>query len=380
MKIALVTACFLPNAGGGEYVVHYLANEWAKHGHEVCVFNFFTDKVTHPEALYNVKKYTIMRGATRFGYHRFPWLQVSVRSLNKLINEFDPDFISGHFSIPVAFYLSKLNPKRRWSITSHGADVVIDFVDSQRDKQKCDTRLLADMNQAAAVISISQNAQYSLESLGIEKSRIRYIPNGVDILKFAKPVATDYRAKYGLGAYTKFVVTIARNSKQKNLELGIKAFKIIAEKNPDIHYLMVGYETGSFQTLVDIYGLTGRVTLLDAVFGDELIWLFQNASVFLSTSVWEFCPLVILEAMAAGLPQVATNVPGTMDIVVHGETGLLVSLNNEIQMAAAVLKIIDDPEYHAQLRSNNLMKAQHYSWDSISRKYLELVQSKPVNL
>lgn len=80
MKIALVTNTFLPIIGGGEFVVHHLANHWIKRGHEVCVFNSLTNEVAHPEALYSVKRYKIMRGSTRFGYHRFPWLNVSVKA------------------------------------------------------------------------------------------------------------------------------------------------------------------------------------------------------------------------------------------------------------------------------------------------------------
>ena len=85
MRIALVTESFLPRLGGAEFVVHHLANQWAAQGHDVCVFNTHTAQATHTEALYRVRRFAVWRGAERFGYHRFPWLHASTRSLNRAL-------------------------------------------------------------------------------------------------------------------------------------------------------------------------------------------------------------------------------------------------------------------------------------------------------
>lgn len=372
MRIGLVTNSFLPRTGGGEFVVHHLANHWCKQGHEACVFNAETAEVTHPEALYGVKRFKIVRGATRFGYHRFPWVNISTKSLNKLINEFNPDFISGHFAIPVAFYLANLKPARNWIITSHGADVVAGRSDSQREYYHIDGLLGDVLNKAAAVISISQIAQESIEQLGVVNSKIKYIPNGVDIDSFAIKAVTDFKNANTMQNDSRFILTIARNVPQKNLLLGIKAFAEIAESFPDLHYVIAGTGTSKLKSHIKEYGLQNRIITRERLMGDELIAAYQQAAIFLSTSLWEFCPLVILESMAAGLPLIATNVPGNIDLIEDEVNGLLVESNNHVNIAQAISKLLNDPPLCQSMRHANLEKVKSYSWDHISKRYLEL--------
>jgi glycosyltransferase involved in cell wall biosynthesis len=363
---------FLPITGGGEFVVHHLANQWCKQGHEVCVFNSLTAEATHPEALYGVERYKIMRGATRFGYHRFPWVNVSTKSLNRLINKFNPDVISGHFAIPVAFYLANLKPARKWIITSHGADVVAGLPDSQRELYHVDDLLGTVLNKATAVVSISQIAQESIEQLGVDKSRIKYIPNGADIEKFSNRVDPNFKHENSIPNDAKFMLTIARNSAQKNLLLGIKAFAEIAETLPGLYYVIAGPGTTNLTSHINGYGLQNRIITRERLMGDELIAAYQQADIFLSTSYWEFCPLVILESMAAGLPLIATNVPGNIDLIEDGVNGVLVESNNHIDVAQAISKLMNDPSLCQSLKRANLEKVKSYSWDHISKRYLEL--------
>lgn len=372
MRIALVTNGFLPLTGGGEFVVHHLANQWSKLGHEVYVFNSYTDKATHPEALYKVKRYRIMRGATRFGYHRTPWLNVSVQSLNRLINDFNPDFISGHFAIPVAFYLANLKPKRKWIITSHGADVVANLPDSQRKRYDIDRLLGKVLNDATGVVSISQIAQKSLEELGVNKTKINYIPNGVEIDRFKSHNGCDFRQLNKIPVDSKYILTIARNSAQKNLLLGVRAFAEIVRSHQNLYYVIAGSGTKNLTPYINECGIQNKIIIRELLVGDELIAAYQQAALFLSTSVWEFCPLVILESMAAGLPQVATNVPGSNELILDGETGILVESNDHLNMANAIAVILENNALREKMREANLQKAKSYSWDYISNKYLEL--------
>ena len=372
MKIALVTNGFLPITGGGEFVVHHLANQWVKQGHEVCVFNSITNEATHPEALYKVKRYTIMRGATRFGYHRFPWVNITSRSLNKLINEFNPDFISGHFAIPVAFYLANLKPTRNWMITSHGADVVSGLPDSQRNHYHIDDLLGTVLNKASTVISISKSAQESIEQLGILKSKIKYIPNGVDFDNFSIKADINFRKQNNIPSDAKIILTIARNAAQKNLILGIKAFAEVTKNFPNLYYVIAGPGTTKLVSQIKKYELQEKVITHERLMGDELMAAYQQADIFLSTSYWEFCPLVILESLAAGLPLIATNVPGNIDLIEDGVNGILTESDNYIQIAQAITKLLSDPLLQQSMNKTNIMKARSYNWDHISRMYLDL--------
>lgn len=374
MKIALVTSVFLPNTGGGEFVVHHLANQWAKQGHEVCVFNSLTNEVSHPDALYTVKQYKIIRGASRFGYHRFPWLEISTNSLNRVINEFNPDFISGHFAIPVAFYLANLKPARKWLITSHGADVIANFPDSLRDRYNVDTILGNALNKASAVISISKIAQQSIEEIGVSKSNIKYIPNGVDIEKFLTKPSTDFRKLNDIPDNAKVILTIARYANQKNLELGIRAFAEVAELYPNLYYVFAGGETKRLLPTIKAYNLQDRVIIRERLMGDELLAAYQQSNVFISTSLWEFCPLVILESFAAGIPLIATKVAGNCDLIEDGVNGLLVESNSHVEMAEALIKLLNNESLQISMRDANIAKSKLFDWAYISQLYLNEIK------
>ena len=84
MKIAVLTPSFLPSVGGMEFVVHSLAVEWGKQGHEVLVVNMVSDVATHPDANYAVARFENLRGAPRFGYHRFPFSGYTRRSIEEI--------------------------------------------------------------------------------------------------------------------------------------------------------------------------------------------------------------------------------------------------------------------------------------------------------
>ena len=363
MKIALVTNCFLPQVGGVEFVVHHLANQWAGQGHEVCVFNSLADKAVHPEALYKVKRYAILRGATRFGYHSFPWLNISVRSLSKLINDYNPDFISGHVTVPVAFYLANLKPMREWIITGHNSGLT---------RYKFDLELARALNAARSVVAISKKQKDNLLAIGVAASKIVIIQNGADLERLQSPVSVDIRKLFGIRSDKKLVLTVGSNKPQKNFQLGLQVFAEIVKINRDAHYLIVGKGTSALRESIRRFGISDNVTVCEGLAGDCLVGAYQQSCVFLSTSFWESCPLVILESMASGLPQIATDVQGNRDLIDDGVTGLLIELNNPQAMARAAVSLLDNAELRMRMGENNLQKAKEFSWQKVSRRYLEL--------
>ncbi|MBS3965508.1 MAG: glycosyltransferase family 4 protein [Methylomonas sp.] len=370
MKIAVVTNGFLPMTGGGEFVVHHLANQWVLQGHDVCVFNAFTHEKTHPEALYSVIKYPIFRGATRFGYHRTPWRQTSTWFLNKALNKFNPDYISGHFSIPVAFYLAQLLPKRPWTITSHGADIVANNVSSQRDKYNIDTIMAQALNKAKSVIAISNSAKKNLTDIGVRSEKIRLISNGVDAGRFQSQSELSIRSKLSIPVSSKIILTVARNYPEKNIEYGLAAVSIVKTMYPDIHYLIVGGGTHKLKPKIAELGLENTVTTCEGLAGNDLVAAYQQATVFLLTSHFECCPLVILEAMATGLPQVATKVEGNIDLIEDGKTGFLVDKEKPADAAEAIANLLNDAALNDHMRQENLKRAPGYDWGDVATRYL----------
>lgn len=332
---------------------------------------------THPEAMYAVRKYFVPRGATRFGYHRFPWRWISSCSLAKQLRKFGPEAISAHCGLPVAFFLSSARPNCPWSITCHGEEVSRKvWVHSMRQQYGVDEELGRSLNAASSIIAISGVAELSLLELGVRQEKLKRIPNGVDTALFQKTVHPARLETVGVTG-TQFLLSVGRNVPQKNLSLGLNAFAMIARKYPSVHYLVVGRGCSLLKDLVMRLGLAGRVTLSDGLHGDDLVAAYQRALAMVSPSVWEFSPLVVLEAMAAGLPQVATDVPGTRDFVFDGETGFIAKANEPESLAAAVERLLGSEVIRRQMKANCVRRSREYDWTIIAKANLEAILAKP---
>ncbi len=373
MRIALVSGSFLPDVGGAELVVHNLAQVWGAQGHEVRVINWVSDRPTHPEATYSVRRFRLLRGAPRFGYHRFPFLGYTVREIERLLAEFAPDFVSGHMGYPLGPYLARCRPRPPYVLTCHGRDLT-HFDWGYRNQYRCDVPMLRSMQDSLGVIAISTFAHRLLVELGVAPDKIHDIPNGVELERFRKNVSFDARAVVGIPRDVPLVLSVGREHPQKAFATGIRAFARVARQRRDAHYLILGKGTDANRALIESLGLADRIRTHPGLQGDELVAAYRQADVYFSPSIWEMMPLVVLEAMAAGLPAVVTDVSGSQDLVVQGRTGFIVEPGDEDAMAERLLALLDDERLRSDLARATSERVDDYGWDRISSRYLELAE------
>ena len=370
MRIALVTASFFPRIGGAETVVHNLASEWVKQGHEVCVFNPLTNKPTLDSAGYSVCKFFRPYSYFKLAPHRFPFSRYVARNLKQHLDEFNPDFISAHFGYPIGVWLSQLQPTPKFLVTCHGREIT-KFTWGYRNIYKID-RVLADaLNKSTGAVAISRHARKLMEEMGVRSEKILDIPNGVDIERFRNKAEGDFRGRFGLPQKATVVLSVGREHPQKAYDVGIKAFAEVAGRNPETYYVILGRGSGKWQPVVMDMGLQGRIILSEGLSGDDLVGAYQQADIFFSPSAWELMPLVVLEAMASGLPLVVTNVSGSQDLVQSGENGMVVEPGDPDEMTRAILQLAEDKRMRQRMGAVNLGRSDDYSWDRISRMYLE---------
>ena len=373
MRIALVSPSFLPAVGGAEFVVHHLAQAWGEQGHTVRVMNWVADEPTQPGATYSVARFTILRGAPRVGYHRFPFGRYTVRQLDRLFADFEPDFVSGHMGYPTATYLARCRPAVPYAITCHGRDLT-HFDWGYRNEYRIDAPMRRALQASRGVIAISSFARRLLEELGVTPDRIFDIPNGVDLQRFRRDVDYDLRAAFGIPAGAPVMLSVGREHPQKAFETGVRAFARLAARRDDVHYVVLGLGTSVHATLAESLGVADRVHLHEGLRGDDLVGAYQQADVYFSPSIWEMMPLVVLESMAAGVPAVVTDVSGSQDLVLEGETGFIVQPGDEQAMADRLADVLDDAALRERLAKATAQRADDYSWDAVSRRYLELAE------
>ncbi|MDI6893219.1 MAG: glycosyltransferase [Bacillota bacterium] len=194
-------------------------------------------------------------------------------------------------------------------------------------------RLLADR-----VIAVSGAVGMQLAEAGFDPRRVVTIPNGIDLRPF---VGVEARRERPLGYR---VGTAARLTYQKGLDILIEAAARVVAGEPRARFVIGGEgpERPRLEEMIRARGLEGRVTL--AGFVQDVPAFLAGLDIYVLSSRYEGLPLATLEAMAAALPVVATDVGGVAEAVVDGVTGLLVPPGDAAALAAAILALLRDPE------------------------------------
>ncbi len=193
------------------------------------------------------------------------------------------------------------------------------------------------------------------------------IPNGVDVAHFSRaaaPLPEFHDGKLN-------VLFVGRPEKRKGLRYLIRAFVGVQRAIPESRLIVVG--AGRFERYERA---VKSAHLRDVVFRShvpsaELPRYHHSAHVFCAPNTgFESQGLVLLEAMAAGLPIVASNIDGFAGVLTHGVEGLLVRPEDAQALADALVELLRDPDRREALGAHGRERAQHFSWDRVSQRVL----------
>jgi glycosyltransferase involved in cell wall biosynthesis len=219
----------------------------------------------------------------------------------------------------------------------------------------------------------SQVAQSLAQVYGL--TDVPLIPNGIDVEKYQRGGAQReaWRRAQGLEVADLVCVTVGRLAPQKNYALLLRAFRQVADALPAARLLVAG-EGVSREELEKLHGALGladRVTFLGA--RADIPELLAAADLFVLSSDWEGHPLAVMEALAAGLPVVATAVGGVPEQVDEGRTGLLVPPGDPSALAAALLRLLPDAPRRGEMGERaREQAAARFSVERMTRSYEEL--------
>lgn len=200
-------------------------------------------------------------------------------------------------------------------------------------------RLAAQRRHFAAFIAISREIDTELAAAGIPAGQRTFIPNGVDTTRFAPPAdgrREEVRSRLGLQGPV--VVYTGRLVPEKQVDLLLSTWPAVRSAHPHATLLILG-SGEELQRLQAIAGpgthFPGRV--------DDVIPYLQAADLFVLPSLTEGLSNALLEAMAVGVPPVATAVGGAPDLITPRENGLLVPPGDAEALQAAILSLLADP-------------------------------------
>jgi glycosyltransferase involved in cell wall biosynthesis len=229
------------------------------------------------------------------------------------------------------------------------------------------------------VVCVSQQvADFVVNHIGIPKDKIVVIPNSTIIPDLERlPSKRQARTGLGLPLDRVLVGTVARLDPVKRLDVLLRALTSL----PDTYAVIVGGgpERAGLAALSEDLRLTDRVHFAGQ---QENVWPWLAAlDVFALSSDWEGMPNALLEAMAAGLPAIATAVGGTPEVVVDGVTGLLVPPHDPTALAEAIRRLLDDPNLGQRMgQAGRERVLQHFSVEQMVERtqtlYEQLLDAK----
>jgi glycosyltransferase involved in cell wall biosynthesis len=191
---------------------------------------------------------------------------------------------------------------------------------------------------------VSKSAYFHALSLGVRETQVQFIPNGVDTAVFRPDANGRYlHSLLNLPPLTPMIGFVGRLSHEKGPDIFVRAAIAAHERLPDCHFVLIGEGPMHERLLKDIKdaGLTKFIHLIGL--HKDMPRIYRSLDMMMLTSFSEGMPLALLEAMASGLPVIATQVGGVMDIVEVGTTGLLSRPGDFEDMAHNVVALMASP-------------------------------------
>lgn len=209
---------------------------------------------------------------------------------------------------------------------------------------------------------------------GVRPEKVRLIYNGVDVQAYTAASPNGLRNTIGASHQTILIGTIANFFAYKGHADLVEAARKIVPRYPDVRFVLSGREEGTQRVIrgeIERSGLQTHFSVLDE--NPDVIPLFKSLDIYACPSQTEGFSNVLLEAMAAGRPVIATTVGGNPEAVADGETGILVPPRDPDRLAAALELLIKDVDLRRRMGAAGQQRAkQKFSLDGMVRQHHEL--------
>ena len=305
---------------------------------------------------------------------------------------------AGHLSslvqgVPHVITAHSLEPLRPWKAEQLGGGYAVSsFVEKSA------------YEGAAAVVAVSNGMRDDIlrSYPAVDPAKVHVIHNGIDLSGWHGPDSAEERdiqaevlRRYNIDPERPTVVFVGRITRQKGLPYFLRAARHLA---PEVQIVLCAGAPDTKEIAIEVDGLvrelqekrSGVVLISEMLPRTEICGVLDIADVFITPSVYEPLGIVNLEAMAMGLPVVGTATGGIPDVIVDGETGFLVPIEQkqdgtgtplhpekfEADMADRLTRVLDDQDLAAKMGKAGLERARtHFSWEAIGDQTVELYKS-----
>lgn len=372
MRILILNSEYSPIGGGAGHASAHIASQLERMGHTITVVTSRFGSLPHREEQGGITIYRIP-GVRRRQDRSTPLEQVifilsaslwAVRQISRV----KPQATLAFFGVPsgaVAWLIKNLY-RVPYIISLRGGDVPgfrpYDF----RVYHKLVSPFLRVIWKNAAALVANSNGLRRMANSFDSRFDIPIIPNGIDLESY-KIADRDW-------SYPR-LLSAGRIVHQKGLDLAMRALGDLRDFDWEWSIAGDGPQMPALQSLAKELGIEDRVFFLGWQSRGQLMECYQQANVFLFPSRHEGMPNAMLEAMASGLPVIASCIAGNEELVIDGQTGYLVPSEDVGALQVALKKMLVDPARREQMGKASRQHVQaNYSWESTAQEYALLLE------
>lgn len=383
MRILFFNYEFPPLGGGAGNASFYMLKEYAKmSGVEVDFVTASFDEQLHLEKLgENISIHRLPIGKNEENIHfqskqellRYAWQ--SYKYSRRLAKEKKYDLSHSFFTVPCGFvsFLLKFEFGIPYVVSLRGSDVP-GYSERFGFLYKFITPIIKFIWKRACFVIANSDGLRQLALQSSPEKEIGVIYNGIDIEEFfpdhLKPDPNHFN-----------IICVSRVTPRKGIRFLVQAFKILEARYDHIRMIIAGdgNEKKSLEQLVRGLGLEDKVVFLGVVPHEKLIDYYQKSNVFVLPSLNEGMSNTMLEALACGLPMVATDTGGTKELITNRKNGLIVEMQNPDDLAEKIEQIVLDRQLEKSMGIESRILAEQLSWGKVAGQYVDIYE-KTINL
>jgi glycosyltransferase involved in cell wall biosynthesis len=270
--------------------------------------------------------------------------------LRRVLDQVKPDIVHAHGPVAAKIACSVVKPPYKLVVTVHGFSQWGDW-----------------LGEADAVIAVSGSTKERIANFARNAGRVVVIYNGIDCQSVwnGRDARPTFREEFAL-ADRPVIMSVGRLVPGKGNHVLINATPTILARHPNALIAIVGGRSRMYESY--LHRLCRKLDVQDSVLflgqRNDIPRLLAGATILAQPSLKDAHPLSVIEAMSAGVPVVGTRSGGMTEMIVDGQTGLLVDPDNHIQLADAILKLLDS----ADLRRSIGEAGRQHAVSSLSRE------------
>ncbi|NMH74107.1 N-acetyl-alpha-D-glucosaminyl L-malate synthase BshA [Bacillus sp. RO2] len=368
MKLKIGITCY-PTVGGSGVIATELGKLLAEKGHEIHFISssmpFRLNKVYSNIYYHEVQ-------VNQYSVFQYPPYDLALASkMAEVAKREKLDLLHVHYAIPhaVCAYLAKkmTDDKLKIVTTLHGTDITVLGYDPSLNDM-----IRFGIEGSDVVTAVSESLVQQTYDLLQPKKAIQTVYNFIDERVYFKKDTQDLKTQYGISDEEKVIIHVSNFRKVKRVQDVVKSFHLIEKQVPS-KLLLVGDgpEISVVCNLVRELGLKDKVLFLGKQ--ENLEDLYSISDLMLLLSEKESFGLVLLEAMACGVPSVGTKIGGIPEVIDDGVTGYLSDVGNIEEIAQNAVRILGNATLHKEFAENAISRVkEHFSSRKIVEQYEDM--------